>query len=117
MTTVFDRVATALATLSPAIPYALDVYLKSDAGDLPATFITYSLITGEPVQSANNVETLREYVVQVSIFSTSGLSSLPSVSTAMLAAGFVKGSERQLPRDAETRHFGLAIDYHYLEDL
>jgi aminoglycoside phosphotransferase (APT) family kinase protein len=117
MTTIFDRTATALATLSPAIPYALDVYLKSDAGDLPATFITYSLISGDPAQHADNDETLREYVMQVSIFSTAGLSSLPNVDAAMKAAGFQKGSERQLPRDAETRHFGLARDYHYLEDL
>lgn len=117
MTTVFERTATALATLSPAIPYALDVYLKSDAGDLPDTFITYSLITGEPAQSMNNVETLREYVMQVSIYSRAGLISLPNVDAAMLAAGFIKSSERQLPRDAETRHFGLARDYTYLEDL
>jgi aminoglycoside phosphotransferase (APT) family kinase protein len=117
MTTIFDRTYSALATLSPAIPFALDVYLKSDAGDLPATFITYALISGDPAQSADNEETLREYVMQVSIFSTAGLSSLPDVDGVMATAGFVKGSERQLPRDSETRHFGLARDYHYLEDL
>lgn len=117
MTTVFDRTATALATLSPAIPYALDVYLKSDAGELPDTFITYSLISGEPAQHADNDETLREYIMQISIYARAGLSSLPNVDAAMKAAGFVKGSERQLPRDAATRHFGLARDYHYLEDL
>lgn len=117
MTTIFARTATALSALSPAIPYGLDVYLKSDSGELPDTFITYSLITGEPMQSADNEETLREYVVQISIFSRAGLVSLPGVDAVMLAAGFVKGSERQLPRDAETRHFGLATDYHYFEDL
>lgn len=117
MTNIFQKTATALATLSPAIPYALDVYLKSDAGDLPATYITYSLIDSTVEQSADNVEKLREYVMQISIYSTAGLASLPNVDAAMIAAGFVKGSERQLPRDAETRHFGLATDYHYYIDL
>src|SRR5574340_829954 len=110
MTTIYERTATALSTLTPSIPYALDVYLKSDSGELPDTYIAYSLIDGSPIQSADGNETLREYVMQISIFSRAGLASLPNVDAAMKAAGFVKGSERQLPRDAETRHFGLARD-------
>jgi hypothetical protein len=117
MTTIFDRVKSAMATLDPAIPHALDVYLMPATGELPDTFITYSLISGDPAQHADNDETLREYIMQVSIFARAGLSALPNVDAAMKAAGFVKGSERQLPRDAETRHYGLATDYHYLEDL
>lgn len=115
MTTIYERVATALESLDPDVPYALDVYLTQSGGDLPDTFLTYSLITGEPEAHADNVETHRSYLIQVSIFSRAGLVSLPDVNTAMTAAGFMKSSERQLPYDPETRHFGLAKDYIYLE--
>jgi len=117
MTTIFERVATALGTLSPAIPFGLDDYLTSSGGELPDTFISFYLVDGTGAQHADNSETLREYTVQVSIFARAGLVSLPNVDAAMLAAGFTKGPERQLPRDATTRHFGLAKDYNYLEDL
>jgi hypothetical protein len=36
------------------------------------------------------------------------------VDTAMLAAGFEKGRERQLPQDPATGHYGLAKEYNYL---
>jgi len=111
MTTIFERVTTALNTLSPAIPFALGVYKTTSA--LPATFIAYQLIDGTPEQHADNAETERAYLVQVSIYARAGLVSLPDVDTAMLAAGFQKGPERQLP-EADTGHFGLAKDYVYL---
>ena len=72
MTTIFARVNNALATLSPAIPFAMVPYL----GDLPATFISYQLISGTLEQAADNVETERSYRVQVNVCSTSGLNSL-----------------------------------------
>lgn len=115
MTTIYERTATALGTISPAIPYALDVYLTQSGGDLPDTFLVYSLITGDPVAHADNAETHRSYLIQISIFSRAGLVSIPDVNTAMIAAGFIKSSERQLPYDPETRHFGLAKDFIYLE--
>lgn len=114
MTTIFERTATALATLTPAIPYALGQYVTAGGGELPDTFIAYSLISGDPAQHADNLETLRGYQIQVSIFARAGLVTLPDVDTAMLAAGFTKGPEHQLPYDKETRHFGLAKDYFYL---
>ncbi|MCZ2076685.1 MAG: hypothetical protein LC130_17030 [Bryobacterales bacterium] len=110
---VFERTAAALAQLG--IPYALDVYLTAGGAELPATFCIYSLVYGEPVAHYDNDEAAREYVMQVSCFSTAGLNALPDVDGAMKAAGFRKGTERQLPRDAETRHFGMATDYHYTE--
>lgn len=115
MTTIFERTATALASLSPAIPYALGQYLTANGADLPATFIVYQEILGEAAQHADDAETHRAYRVQVSIYSRSGLVSLPNVDAAMLAQGFTKGPERQLPYDLETRHFGLAKDYFYLD--
>lgn len=114
MTTIFERVKTALDTLSPAIPYALGQYITSSGGELPDTFITYIEVSGVPEQHADNAETYCTYRVQVSIYARAGLVSLPNVDTAMLAAGFTKGPERQLPYDKETRHFGLAKDYYYM---
>jgi hypothetical protein len=117
MTSIFARVNDALETLSPAVPYALDRFLTANGADLPDTYITFYMMSGEGVQHADNDETLRQYDVQITIFSRSGLAALPDVDTAMLSAGFIKGPERQLPTDEQTRHFGLAKDYSYFEDL
>jgi hypothetical protein len=112
-TSIFKRIDDALETLSPAVAYAMAPYL----GTLPDTFITYQLIDGVPEQSADNVEKLRGYRVQVNICSKSGLDTLPDVNTAMTAAGFKKGPERPLPKAQDTGHFILAKDYFYLEDV
>lgn len=110
MTTIFERVKSALATLSPAVPFALAPY----KGTLPDTYIVYQLINDTPEQEADNVETERSYTVQVTIWSKAGLVSLPDVDTVMTTAGFQKSSRRQLPQDMETTHYGLAKDYVYL---
>lgn len=109
MTTIFERVATALATLAP-VPYALAPY----KGTLPSQYVTYQLVTGSPEQHADDAETERSYLVQVTIWSTGGLVSLPNVDAAMLAAGFQKSDERQLPQDPDSGHYGLAKDFSYL---
>jgi hypothetical protein len=114
MTTVFERVDDALATLSP-VPYALKPYLTADGAELPATFIDYQLIDSPPEQHADNAETERSYLVQVTIWDTTGLVSLPNVDAAMIAAGFKKSNERQLPKDPQSGHYGLAKDYVYLD--
>lgn len=108
MTTIFERVETALATISPAVAFSLAPYKSTT---LPDTYITHQLITGDAEDHADNVEIARSYFVQITIWSKAGLVGLPDVNTAMLTAGFKKGSERQLPQDQETRHYGLAIDY------
>lgn len=113
MTTIFERVTTVLNTLSPAVPFALAPYKSTT--DLPTTYITYQLIDGSPAQSADDAETQRSYVIQITIWAKGGLVALPDVNTAMLAAGFQKSSERQLPQDIDTGHYGLAKDYVYLE--
>lgn len=114
MTTIFAIVEGALSTLSPAVPFAMDVFLTA-AGELPDTYITYIDVSAVPAQHADNVETHRSFRIQLSIFSRSGLASLPNVDAAMLAAGFTLGPERQLPYDEGTHHFGLAKDYFYLQ--
>ena len=111
MTTIFERVKTALGTISPAVPFSLAPY---KATTLPDTFLAYQLIVAVPEQNADDAETERSYLIQVSVYSKTGLVSLPDVDTAMTAAGFEKGRERQLPQDPATGHYGLAKEYSYL---
>ena len=58
---------------------------------------------------------IRPHRVQVNIFSRGGLINLPDVDGAMTAAGFTKGNMVEIPPNAETGHFGLATDFHFLE--
>ena len=109
MTTIFERVKTALSTISPAVAHSLAPYKSTTA--LPDQYLAYQLIVDVPEQHADDAETVRSYLVQVSVFSRAGLVSLPDVDTAMLAAGFIKGRERQLPQDPQTGHYGLAKEY------
>ncbi len=117
MTTIFQRVNDALATLSPAIPFGMDTYQQTGSSALPSQYITYQLVNGVPAQHADNAETERGYRVQVNIMSTTGLAVLPDVNTVMVAAGFTKGPERPLPKNDATGHYVLAKDYFYLENL
>jgi len=117
MPTIFERVNTALDSLSPAVPFAMEIYQQTGSAALPTQYITYQLITGTPQAHADNSETHRAYRVQVNLMSASGLVSLPDVNTAMLTQGFTKGPERQLPKDQQTGHYILAKDFFYLEEL
>lgn len=107
MTNIFVTTKAALDTLS--VPYGMGTYLCD--GALPDRYMVYFVVDGVPTQHADDAETQRTYRVQVSIFDRNGLADLPDVDTAMLAAGFTKGPERQLPCDPEAGHYGLAKDY------
>jgi hypothetical protein len=111
MTTIFEQIADVLILFD--VPYGMGTYLCD--GDLPDQYMTYSMISGVPAQHADDAETQRIHRVQVSIYDRNGLADLPDVDAAMLAAGFEKGPERQLPRDDETGHYGLAKDYFILK--
>jgi hypothetical protein len=110
MPTIFEITNDALEEISPAVPFGMDMLI----GELPDVYIVYSLISGVGEEHADNLETARTYRVQVSIMSKDGLVSLPDVDAVMLAAGFLKGPERALPKDSTTSHYGLAKDYFYL---
>jgi hypothetical protein len=111
--TIGSITAAALATLAP-LPYARNTYMKSPAGALPDAYLVYQEISDVPEQHADNQETSRTYRVQVSYYDRSGLESVPDINGAMRAAGFTLGPGRELPRDQETGHFGVARDYFYL---
>ena len=109
---IFEITKSALATLSPAVPFAMDEFV----GDLPDLFCVYYVIDGVGAEHADNEETCRTYRVQVSIMKRTGLTDLPDVDGAMRAAGFTKGPERELRKDSTTSHYGLAKDYFYLQE-
>jgi hypothetical protein len=114
VTTIFDRTATALATLS--VPYANQVYIPQTGTPLPDQFIVFFLVSSQPVLQADDAEKLRGNRVQVSIYDRAGLQSPPDIDAAMVAAGFKRSAKNQLPYNQETRHYGLAFEYTYLED-
>lgn len=111
MTEIFATVEAALKTLSPSIPYAAGVYVPASGSALPDVFLTYTLISDEPLQHGDDAETENVARVQVTIWSRTGLNSVPAVEGAMLAAGFMRSRKRQLPTSEDTRHFGLAIEF------
>lgn len=98
-------------------PLAANTMIMATGVQLPDLFIAYQLISSPPVLHADNVETMRMYRMQVSIYSRDGLSGLPtSVRAAMVNAGFTASSMREIPYNPETRHFGLAMDFIYTSD-
>lgn len=109
MTDIFALTESALATISPAVPYAMAPY----KGALPDLYIVHQLLNDDANQHADNVETARSYLVQVTVWCVTGLSGLPDVDTAMKSVGFRKRNERQLPQDQQTGHYGLAMEFIY----
>ena len=111
--TIWERVSTALSGLG--VPMAANVYQLDTGDELPDQFLVYSLVSAPPAQHADDAETLRTYTVQVSIYDRAGLITLPDIAGAMVADGFTRGPLRELPRDEKTGHYGLALEFNYLE--
>ena len=107
MTTIFERVDDALTAVTPSIPYAMGSF----KGTLPDQYVVYQLIVSPAEQHADDQETERSNLVQVTIWSRTGLVSIPDVDTPMKAAGFIKSNERQLPQNPSTGHYGLAKEF------
>lgn len=111
MTIIFERVETALGTISPAVQFASAPY----KGTLPNAYITHQLVNSPAEQHADGVETERSYTMQLTLWDKAGIPSTTSVDAAMKAAGFQKGNITQLPQDPQTHHYGLAVEYVYIE--
>lgn len=112
--TIWEIVADALEGLST--PMAANLYLTESGDELPDLYLVYSLVSSPPEQHADNLETLRSYRMQVNLYSRAGLVNLPDVDSAMVTAGFGRGPKREIPRNQITGHYGLALEYVYLED-
>lgn len=111
MTTIFERVETALGTISPAISFASAPY----KGALPNAYVTHQLINSPAEQHADGEETERSYTMQLNFWDKTGIPSTTNVDAAMKAAGFHKSDVRQLPQDQQSHHYGLAVEYVYIE--
>jgi hypothetical protein len=114
VTSIFEATETALATLTPSVPAALDKFIMATDAALPDVFIEYFLVSGVGLQHADDAETARRQRMQISIWSRLGLANLPDIDTAMIGQGFTPGDERQLESDPDTGHFGWSKDFFYL---
>jgi len=113
--TIWERVNTALTALS--LPLAANVYIPASGQELPDSYLVYFMISDPAELHADNIEKLRSYRVQVSYYSRNGLLTMPDIVGAMTGAGFTRLPGRELPYNPDTRHFGIALDFNYLEDL
>lgn len=111
---IWETTEAALGTLAP--PAVANFYQAASGADLPDTFLVYFLVSSLPEQHADDDETLRVWRVQVNAYSRAGLASLPDIDRAMLASGFRRGPQRELPYNPLTRHFGLALEYVFLTE-
>ena len=107
--TIYSRVYGALIELG--LPVGHGTLLTEGGAELPDEYLVYQLISGVPEQHADDEEKERSYRIQVSYYSRDGLADLPDVNGAMKAIGGAKSAERDLQRDPDTGHFGLAVDY------
>jgi hypothetical protein len=117
MATIWELTNDALETITPAVPFAASAYIPATPGVFPDLYLVYIVVDMLPAQHANDEETLRSELVQISIYNRAGLNSLPDVIGAMTAAGFTFVAGREIAYDLETRHYGLAFDFEYLENL
>ena len=116
MATVWEAAKNALTGLG--LPMAANTYLAEGTdGVLPDTFLVYQAISEPSLQSANDAETLKWRRMQVTYFSRAGLAGMPGIAAAMAAGGFRRMDGRELPYSRETRHFGYAMDFSYLEEV
>ena len=114
MTTIWERTVSALTGLS--IPMAATAMITATGADLPDQFMVYQLISSPPAQAGDNVERLRTYRMQVAFYDRAGLATMPAIPAAMVTAGFSKSMYRELPYNEKTRHYGLAMEFLYLEE-
>ena len=113
-TTIWERVKTALTPLN--LPMEENTYIVNKDEPYPDSYLVYFMVSDPPAQHADNVEKLRTYRMQVSYYSRNGLLNMPDIVGAMTGAGFTRLPGRELPYNPDTRHFGIALDFNYLEE-
>lgn len=114
MRDIWAVVQSALSGLG--VPVSAGRHQDSSGIPLPERFIVHTLISSPAEQHADDRETLRSYLVQVSYFDVAGLGGMPNIEGAMSAAGFCRAGARQLPISQETGHYGLALDFNLLSE-
>ena len=109
MTTIYERIYSALSTLG--VPVAADANRAALGDPLPDIFIVFSEISAVPAQAGDDDERERVHYVRVSVFSRDGLVTAPDTDSVMSAAGSRFTGETPIPYDDETLHYGGARDY------
>jgi hypothetical protein len=104
--------AGALAGLG--LPIGTCTYIVASGQSLPDAYLVTNLLGSVPAQAADDGETERLYHVKVSYYSRHGLSAAPDVAGAMVAAGFTRGPEGEIPYNELTRQFGLESEFYFL---
>lgn len=111
---IWERIRAALLALG--IPMAANVYLTATNAELPDEFLVFFLIAAVGQQHADDIEKSRNQHVQISYYNRAGLAGMPDVAGAMTADDFTRGPEREIPYNTNTRHFGLAMEFYFLEE-
>jgi hypothetical protein len=112
---IWERARAALVGIG--LPVAANTIVVASGSDYPDQYLVYQMISNPPLLHGDDVELVRRYRMQVNFFSRTGLDSIPAqIETAMLAAGFTRLEGREIPYNQDTRHFGLSMDFNYLED-
>jgi len=111
--TIWERV---LNTLTPlGLPLAANAMIVASESERPDVYIVYFAVTDAAVQHADNTENHRSYTVQVTYYNRNGLAGMPDIRGAMTAAGFMASPGHELPYNSQTRHFGYAMDFVFVE--
>jgi len=111
--TIWERVLSTLTSLG--LPLAANAMIVASGSDYPDAYIVYFEVTDAAVQHADNLEKHRSYTVQVTYYNRAGLAGMPDIHSAMIAAGFMASSRRELPYNQQTRHYGYALDFVFVE--
>ena len=111
--TIWERVLTALTTLG--LPMAANAMIVASESERPDAYIVYFIVTDAAEQHADNNEQHRSTTVQVTYYNRNGLAGMPDIRGAMTAAGFMAASGHELPYNSQTRHFGFAMDFVFVE--
>jgi hypothetical protein len=113
MIDIWTVTRTALSGLG--LPTAANQLIVATGADRPDAYLVYQQISDPAAQHADDRETIRRYRMQVTYYGRTGLAGMPNIEGAMIAAGFTRLAGRELPYNAETRHFGFAFDFNYLD--
>ena len=114
MASIWETTAAALSGVG--LPVAANTIVSAYGTDYPDQYLIYQMVSNPPKLHADDLEVVRSYRMQVSIYSRSGMASYPGlVEAAMLAAGFTRLEGREIPYNPTTRHFGLSMDFNFLE--
>lgn len=114
MRTIWNRVNEALSGLGVRVANNRLV-MESDER-FPERFFVFQEITASPEEHFDDIETVREHLVQVNCWSRNGFEAFPDVESAMKAAGFVFSAARDLGFDNETGHYGRNMDFLFYEE-